>query len=58
MPRLATLRAIRLIHTLIWAFFASCIVAIPVAAWRGEHRLALSLVAVVLLAWLLFRETR
>ena len=34
-------------HTAVWAFFAGCIVAIPVAAWRGEHRAAGWLAAIV-----------
>ena len=32
-----------------WAFFAGCIVAIPLAVWRGELRVALVLIAVVAL---------
>jgi len=30
------LRVVRWIHTIVWAFFAGAIVAIPVAAWRGR----------------------
>ena len=30
------LRAIKTLHTAVWAFFAGAIVAIPVLAWRGE----------------------
>jgi hypothetical protein len=44
-----SLRAIKLVHTVVWAFFAGCIVAIPIAAWLGELELALVLVAVVML---------
>jgi succinate dehydrogenase hydrophobic anchor subunit len=29
------LRVIKVLHTVIWAFFASTIVAIPIAAWQG-----------------------
>jgi hypothetical protein len=53
MPRASTsahrsaLVAVRLLHTVVWAFFAGCIVAIPIASWRGEHRLAAWLAAVV-----------
>ena len=32
----AALRAVKLVHTLVWAFFAGCIFAIPVLAWRGR----------------------
>lgn len=34
------LRAVKLIHTLAWAFFASCVVLIPFAA--GQRRLGLA----------------
>lgn len=43
----ASLRAVKAIHTFAWAFFASCIFAIPVYAWRGEFGWALILIAVV-----------
>jgi hypothetical protein len=44
----ARLRAIKLVHTVVWAFFASCVVAVPVAAWSGRLGLALVLAAIVL----------
>lgn len=37
------LTAIRVVHTVVWAVFAGCIVALPVAAWRGHHGTALAL---------------
>ena len=40
--------AVKAIHTLAWAFFAGCIVAIPIASWVGQHYLAGLLAAVVL----------
>jgi hypothetical protein len=40
--------AVKVIHTLAWAFFAGCIVAIPIASWAGQHHLARLLAAVVL----------
>ena len=43
----ANLLAIKTAHTLIWAFFAGCIVAVPVFTWYGHHTLAIWLVAVV-----------
>lgn len=43
----AALLAIRIIHTIVWAFFAGCIVAIPVAAYSGNLRLAALLIAAV-----------
>ena len=42
-----SLRAVKIVHTAVWAFFASCIVAIPVAAAMQEFKVALSLIAVV-----------
>lgn len=38
---------IKAAHTIVWAFFAACIVAIPFAAWRGEHSAAAWLTVVV-----------
>ncbi len=42
------LRAIKTLHTAAWAWFAGCIVAIPLAARRGNDRAAGRLSAVVL----------
>lgn len=44
----ATLRVIKLIHTLVWTFFAGAIVAIPIAAWLGEFTWVAVFTAVVL----------
>ena len=38
---------IKAVHTVVWAFFVVCIVAIPVAAGRGEYRAATWLAAMV-----------
>jgi hypothetical protein len=43
----ASLRAVKAFHTLVWAFFAGCILALPVAAWRGDLGLALVLIGAV-----------
>ena len=43
----ARLVAIKLLHTIVWAIFAGCIVAIPVASWLGNHRTAAWLAAIV-----------
>ena len=40
-PNTRVLIAIKLAHTVVWAFFAACIVALPVASWHGRHRVAL-----------------
>jgi len=41
------LLAIKLLHTVVWAFFAGCIVAIPIVAARGRLVAAAVLCAVV-----------
>ncbi len=41
------LKAVKAAHTIVWAVFAGCILAIPVASWRGQPRVARWLVAVV-----------
>jgi len=42
------LRAIKFLHTLVWAGFAGCIVAIPVLALQERFRLAALLALIVL----------
>ena len=42
-----TLHVVKTAHTLIWAFFASCVVAIPLVAWAGQLDRALFLVGIV-----------
>ena len=44
-----SLRTIKLIHTVVWAFFAGCIFAIPVLAWLGQLRTALVFIGIVFL---------
>lgn len=41
--------AVKLVHTLAWAVFAGCIVAVPVFAWRREFRVASWLIGIVML---------
>jgi polyferredoxin len=41
------LRAIKLIHTAVWAFFAACVFAIPVFACRANYRYAAAFIGVV-----------
>ncbi len=45
----AHLRVIKAIHTLIGAFFATCVVSIPYQAWLGEFKVVLGLIALVAL---------
>ena len=47
-PSSAGLRRIKALHTVVWVFFAGCIVAIPVAGARGDFRGASLLIGVVL----------
>ncbi|MEP6571756.1 MAG: hypothetical protein ABJD11_03640 [Gemmatimonadota bacterium] len=44
----ARLRTVRLAHTIVWAFVAGCILAIPFFAWRLEFGRVLTLAGVVL----------
>jgi hypothetical protein len=43
----ASLHRVKLLHTVVWAFFASVIVAIPALAAAGRVRLAWILIAMV-----------
>ena len=49
-PKAATsaLRNVKIVHTIAWAFFASCILLIPFAAWRRQFAVALVLIGIVL----------
>ena len=42
-----SLRAIKMLHTVVWAFFAAAILAIPLAAWRGEFNWVAGLTGLV-----------
>lgn len=44
----ARLRAIKLAHTVVWAGFAGCILAIPVLAARQQFGFAVALAAIVM----------
>jgi hypothetical protein len=39
--------AVKLLHTVIWGFFAGCIVAIPVSSFLGNHQYSLLFTAIV-----------
>ena len=45
--RSATIKAIKVVHTIVWAIFAGCIFAIPVASLLGEDRASAWLAAIV-----------
>ncbi len=42
------LRAVRLLHTAVWAVFAGCVVAIPYLTWQGRLGAAAVLATIVL----------
>jgi hypothetical protein len=42
-----SLRAVKLLHTVIWAFFVACILAIPLFTALSRFRLAFLFVAIV-----------
>jgi hypothetical protein len=50
-PRSAAtpLHLVKVVHTMVWAFFASCILAIPVLAWRGRFGSVMVLAILVLI---------
>jgi hypothetical protein len=49
---------IKLLHTLVWAFFASCIVAIPIAGALGRYRVAALCIGVTLIECLVLAVNR
>ncbi len=53
-----TLRAIKVVHTVAWAFFASCILAIPIVALRADFRGAAWLIAIVFVECLVLAVNR
>ncbi len=38
---------VKVVHTIAWAFFAACIVAIPIVSWLGNQSATAWLVAIV-----------
>ena len=42
-----SLRTVKAVHTVVWAFFATCILAIPYFAWRRQLETAWILIAIV-----------
>jgi hypothetical protein len=45
--RTAVLKAIKVVHTIVWALFAGCILAIPIASLYGDNHAAFGLAAIV-----------
>jgi hypothetical protein len=54
----ASLRAIKLLHTIVWVFFVGCIIAIPILALMRRYNQALVLVGVVLIEVLILVANR
>jgi hypothetical protein len=52
------LTAVKVVHTAVWAFFAVCIFAIPVCAWRGQFRVTAMLIGIVFLEVLVLVANR
>jgi hypothetical protein len=48
-PALNKLRAVKLLHTVVWVFFVACIVAIPILAWEDRYATAAVVSGVVFL---------
>jgi hypothetical protein len=46
--QVVALCSVKLVHTFVWAFFAGCIVTIPVVAWHGQFTMVLVLAGIVL----------
>jgi hypothetical protein len=46
-PLFTPLRIVKLIHTLVWALFVACIVALPIVAWRQNFSAALALIVIL-----------
>lgn len=54
----ASLRSIKALHTIVWAFFAGCIVAIPMLGYIGRYHQAVALIGVVLIEVLILVANR
>lgn len=54
----ASLRAIKVLHTIVWVFFAGCIVAIPILGFMRRYNQAAVLIAVVLIEVLILVANR
>lgn len=47
LSRTAALRLVKMLHSIAWAFFAGCIVVIPLLALRGRLAASLAMIGVV-----------
>lgn len=53
-----SLRAIKTLHTIVWAFFAACIIAIPILGFMRYYSHAVAVVGVVLIEVLILAANR
>lgn len=58
MSPLTTLFSIRLAHTVVWAFFATCVLLVPLATYAGRFGLAFLLISFVLVEVLILALNR
>ena len=56
--RVLRLKLIKLLHTLVWTFFAACIGALPLAGLKGRFDWALALSAIIALECLILIANR
>lgn len=56
--RIRALRTVKTCHTIVWAFLAGCVVAIPLLAWQQRFGVALVLIAIVLAETLVLASNR
>ena len=54
----ASLRSIKVLHTIVWAFFAGCIITIPILGFIRHYNQAAVLVGVVLIEVLILVANR
>ena len=56
--RNGALRIVKVAHTVVWAIFAGCIVALPIVVWRNNFGAAVLLIAIVTLEVLVLAANR
>ena len=54
----ASLRAVKIIHTVVWAFFAGCVIAIPILCLLRRYSQAAMLIGVVFIEVLILAANR
>jgi hypothetical protein len=57
-PATGRLRAVKLLHTAIWAVLAACILALPFLAWAGQYLPALIIIGLVTLEGMVLAMNR